>query len=134
GETFSGAIIDAQQRRVALRIPAVHDAIADGHAGRPRDAEPHHLLARDDVRLDVDGVELDPPRRQELLRLGAGRSAGAGVQACLHRVSLYPTRNDDAAPALSPLRLGVRSRGARRERRPRAKAGVAVAAPRRAAT
>src|SRR5207245_122968 len=45
-----------------------------------------HLLARADVRLDVDGVELDPPRREQLLRLGAGGSAGAGVEARLHRV------------------------------------------------
>src|SRR5207247_1820909 len=33
-----------------------------------------------------DGVELDPPRREQLLRLGAGGSAGAGVEARLHRV------------------------------------------------
>src|SRR5207249_4225521 len=29
------------------------------------------------VRLHVNRVELDPPRREELLRLGAGRSARA---------------------------------------------------------
>jgi len=64
----------------------VHDAVAEGDAGRARDAESDHLLARADVRLDVDGVELDPPRREQLLRLGAGGSAGAGVEARLHRV------------------------------------------------
>src|SRR5262249_40917554 len=78
------AVVDADQRGVGLGIPAVYDPVADGDARRPRNAEPHHLLARDGVRLDVDGIELDPPRRQQLLRLGAGGSAGPGVQACFH--------------------------------------------------
>src|SRR5207237_2160469 len=36
------------------------------------------------IGLDVDGIELDPPRRQQLLRLGAGRSAGTVEDARLH--------------------------------------------------
>src|SRR5438445_585099 len=85
-EARGRAVVDAEQGRIAVRVPAVHDTVAEGDAGRARDAESDHLLARADVRLDVDGVELDPPRREQLLRLGAGGSAGAGVEARLHRV------------------------------------------------
>src|SRR5204862_1250701 len=111
-EAFGRAVGHAQQRRVAVRVPAVHDAVAEGDAGRPRDAETLHLLAGDGVGLDVDRVEPDPPRREQLLRLGAGGAAGAGVEARLHRMSLYPTRDGTAASALPPLRLGARPRGA----------------------
>jgi len=50
-------------------------AVADGHRRHPPDPQPLELSVAFRVRLDVDRVELDPPRREELLRLGARRSA-----------------------------------------------------------
>ena len=67
----------AEQRRVGRRVPAVDRAVADGHRRDARHAEPRELGERGGLGLHVDGVELDPPRRQQLLRLGTGRSAGS---------------------------------------------------------
>jgi hypothetical protein len=53
----------------------VGGAVADGHRRHAPDAQTLELVVALRVGLDVDRVELDPPRREELLRLGAGRSA-----------------------------------------------------------
>src|SRR2546422_422867 len=60
--------------------PSRRSAGARGHqpgAGDPPAAypQPRQLRVACRVRLYVDWVELDPPRREELLRPGAGRSA-----------------------------------------------------------
>src|SRR5204862_4408897 len=111
-EFLGGPIAHAEQRRVAVRVPAVHDAVAEGDAGRPRNAEALHLLAGDGVGLDVDRVELDPPRREQLLRLGAGGSAGAGVQARFHGCHYRPRKGGGVflfANAVTPaLKSSVR--------------------------
>src|SRR5882672_5978949 len=68
---------DSEQLGVRRWVPAVRGAVTDGHRGHARHAEPLELIVAFRVRLDVDRVELDPPRREELIRLGAGRSARA---------------------------------------------------------
>src|SRR6185295_11895437 len=67
-------------------IPAVHGAIADGDGGDAGHPQTLELFDGGRLGLDVDGIELDPPRREELLRLGAGRSARAVVEAWLHGI------------------------------------------------
>jgi len=59
----------------------VGSAVAEGDGGHARHSEPAKLLIGGGILIDVDGIELDPPRREQLLRLGAGRSAGAIEQA-----------------------------------------------------
>jgi hypothetical protein len=50
----------------------VHHLIAEDDGGRARHAELRQFRAAGGIGLDVDGIEPDPPRREELLRLGAG--------------------------------------------------------------
>src|SRR5262249_31129109 len=68
--------LDAEELGVALGVPAVHGATAVCDGRRPRRAERTQLFLGGRIAFGVDRVELDPPRREELLRLGAGRSAG----------------------------------------------------------
>ena len=75
-----GGIRDADERGVRGRVPAVDDAVADRHGRHPRHPEARQLGERVGLRLHVHRVELDPPRREELLRLGARRSAGTIVE------------------------------------------------------
>src|SRR5262249_57538322 len=49
--------------------------VTEGRRGDAPDAQPLELVVAFRVRLHVDRVELDPPRLEKLLRLGAGRSA-----------------------------------------------------------
>jgi hypothetical protein len=50
----------------------VDGPFADGDGGNARNAQTLEILDGSGLGLDVDRIELDPPRRQELLRLGAG--------------------------------------------------------------
>jgi hypothetical protein len=67
--------LDPEELGIAFRVPAVDGAAGEGDRRRARRAEPAQLFLRFRISLGVDGVELDPPRREQLLRLGTGRSA-----------------------------------------------------------
>ena len=75
GQLQRRRVRDAQELRVGRRVPSLRGAIADGQRRDTHDAQARQLLVAFRVGLHVDRVELDPPRREELLRLGAGRSA-----------------------------------------------------------
>ncbi|MDP2623936.1 MAG: hypothetical protein Q8Q29_09075 [Actinomycetota bacterium] len=55
--------------------------IADGNGRHEAHPEAIELGEAIGIAFDVDGIELDPPGREELLRLGAAASAGAVEQA-----------------------------------------------------
>jgi hypothetical protein len=64
----------------------VDGAITDGDGRHARHAQTLEIGDGGRLGLDVDRIELDPPRREELLRLGARRSARAVVESRLHRI------------------------------------------------
>jgi hypothetical protein len=59
----------------------VSGPVPDRHRRNGGHAEAPEFLERSRIGLNVDGVELDPPRREEFPRLGAGRSAGTVEEA-----------------------------------------------------
>jgi hypothetical protein len=71
------AVVHADERGIARRVPAMDGPAVQQHRGDTRHAEAAELLEAGGITFDVHRVELDPPRREELLRLGAAASAGA---------------------------------------------------------
>ena len=71
-EAGGHAVVHAEQRGVAGGIPAVHHPVTERERRRARCTKLFHLEPAGRVGLDVDGIELDPPRGEQLSRLGAG--------------------------------------------------------------